>query len=151
MNSAKYKSDNFKCVYCSKDIDDGTKAGIKNRNHCPFCLRSVHVDLTVSGDRKSECTGRMDPIALSFKKVKVNKYKKEEKGLGEIMLVHHCIKCGKVSLNRIAGDDATKELENVFNKSQKISAGLIDRIKENKIEIIKKSQKKLLESCLYGK
>lgn len=45
------------------------------------------------GDRKSLCGGRMKPIALRFKED------------GEIMVVHKCLSCGKISSNRIAGDD----------------------------------------------
>jgi len=37
----------------------------------------------------------MEPIGLTFKRD------------GEIMIVHKCLGCGKLSPNRIAGDDST--------------------------------------------
>ncbi len=45
------------------------------------------------GDRKSTCGGRMKPIGL------------QQRLDGEIMIVHECLSCGKLSPNRIAGDD----------------------------------------------
>jgi len=45
------------------------------------------------GDRKSTCGGRMKPIGL------------KQRSDGEIMIIHECLSCGKISPNRIAGDD----------------------------------------------
>ncbi len=82
----------FTCANCQKSVS--LKApGTKNRNHCPFCLYSLHVD-TESGDRKSACQGVMEPIG---KLLKPN---------GEEVLVHKCANCGFVRKNRIAGDDS---------------------------------------------
>lgn len=66
--------------------------GTEYRNHCPHCLRSLHVDLRV-GDRRSSCGGVMDPISVWVKPD------------GEWSLVHRCGKCGLMRANRIAGDD----------------------------------------------
>ncbi|MDP2649533.1 MAG: RNHCP domain-containing protein [bacterium] len=94
---------NFVCLNCKKEVKDSPEMGTRNRNHCPFCLYSLHVDEYRAGDRKSVCHGAMEPIGLTFKKEKSNKYKREDKG--EIMLIHKCTLCGKISINRIAGDD----------------------------------------------
>jgi hypothetical protein len=56
----------------------------------------------------------MHPVGLSLKRDR-NKYGGE--GRGELMLVHLCTACGKVSLNRIAADDDVEELEKVFWRS----------------------------------
>ena len=45
------------------------------------------------GDRRSNCRGEMEPIAVW---VKAN---------GEWALLHRCRNCGTVRANRIAGDD----------------------------------------------
>ena len=50
----------------------------------------------------------MIPTGLTFKRTAPDKYKGER--TGELMLIHQCRKCGKVSINRIAGDDSTKDL-----------------------------------------
>jgi DNA-directed RNA polymerase subunit RPC12/RpoP len=82
----------FKCANCGKSVS--LKApGTKNRNHCPFCLYSVHVDGNIPGDRASTCHGLMKPI---------NKFLRPS---GEEVIVHKCIKCGFERWNRVAGDD----------------------------------------------
>jgi len=96
----------FKCKNCGKDVETEGYIGTRNRNHCPFCLYSVHLDRNVPGDRKEKCMGLMKPVGITFKKLKKDKYGKEK--TGEIMIVHRCSKCGVVSKNRIAGDDSTK-------------------------------------------
>ena len=87
------ESEDFRCKHCRAEVP-GTAIGTKQRNHCPFCLYSLHVDESI-GDRKSTCHGSMKPTGLTTKKD------------GEIMIIHKCEKCGKVSNNRIAGDDNT--------------------------------------------
>ena len=84
-------NDSFTCAGCGKMImPEG--AGTHHRNHCPYCLSSVHVDVE-PGDRKSDCKGIMEPISIW---VKDN---------GEWAIVHRCKKCGKLGTNRIAADD----------------------------------------------
>jgi len=51
------------------------------------------VDLKTPGDRRGECQARMKPIGLTTK------------AKGELAIVHECLKCGRLSSNRIAGDD----------------------------------------------
>lgn len=82
----------FSCKHCKKTVSLEAP-GTKNRNHCPFCLYSVHVDNQV-GDRCADCTGLMEPIGKFYK------------ADGEEMLVHKCKECGFIRWNRIAGDDS---------------------------------------------
>jgi len=81
----------FICAHCQKVVSD-TAPGTHHRNHCPWCLWSLHVDLCTH-DRRSSCHGLMEPIAIS---VRYN---------GEWMIVNRCQKCGIIRTNRIAGDD----------------------------------------------
>lgn len=81
----------FVCKKCRKRVkksDDGSC-----RNHCPFCLFSLHVDKTVPGDRLSECLGLMVPIGIELNK---------KKG---IRIIHLCQTCGIKGRNRSASDD----------------------------------------------
>ncbi|MFA6981935.1 MAG: RNHCP domain-containing protein [Patescibacteria group bacterium] len=87
----------FICAFCGKKVDF-LAPGTKNRNHCLFCLYSLHVDDT-SGDRRSGCGGLMEPIGKFYKSD------------GEEMLVHRCQKCGFVRWNRVAGDDSLELIE----------------------------------------
>ena len=81
----------FMCRNCRRVVNNES-FGTHNRNHCPFCLHSLHVDIN-TGDRLSNCKGIMEPIAVSVRKK------------GEWELVHRCRTCGLISINRIAGDD----------------------------------------------
>ena len=63
------------------------------RNHCPECLHSKHVDI-VPGDRASSYGGVMEPIGMKYKR-----------GKGPQM-VHRCLTCGAIRVNRIARDTA---------------------------------------------
>jgi hypothetical protein len=60
----------------------------------------------------------MRPVALTLKKT-AKRYSAENKG--EIMLVHQCEGCGKISINRIAADDSTEVLMDVFDRSSRMS------------------------------
>jgi DNA-directed RNA polymerase subunit RPC12/RpoP len=77
----------FICQNCKKTIEKLTNGGY--RNHCPFCLYSLHVD-NHPGDRASLCKGLMEPIGLTYK---------SKKGW---QLVHRCLKCGFRGLNKVA-------------------------------------------------
>lgn len=89
----------FICFNCKRQVSLQAP-GTKNRNHCPFCLHSLHVDDKV-GDRKSSCEGDMAPIGKVFKLD------------GEEVIVHQCAKCGFQRKNRIAGDDSLELVENL--------------------------------------
>lgn len=99
--------EDFKCENCGRAIPYSKFIGTKHRNHCPFCLWSKHVDLEKPGDRKAKCGAKMEPIGLAFKKQK-----------NEIMLVHKCLKCGKISQNRIAGDDNPEAILKIRDEKQ---------------------------------
>jgi DNA-directed RNA polymerase subunit RPC12/RpoP len=92
----------FRCVNCRQLVTvTWLVSGVHNRNHCPYCLHSRHLDLLRAGDRLAACKGAMQPVGLTFKRIR-NKYGDSP---GELMLVHRCTECGKLSINRIAADD----------------------------------------------
>ncbi len=97
------KSKGFICENCKKFVRFKAP-GTKNRNHCPFCLCSRHLDIRI-GDRKSKCLGLMIPVG---------KIIKED---GEEMIIHRCIKCGEVKKNRVAGDDSLSEVGRLETKT----------------------------------
>lgn len=83
-------NDGFTCENCCKVI-----LPLKNgscRNHCPYCFYSKHVD-EVPGDRASECQGLMEPVGYDYN---------SKKGY---MIIHKCIKCGKIIKNKLSFDD----------------------------------------------
>jgi len=79
----------FICNNCNEEILPVTNG--RYRNHCPFCLYSVHLDI-IPGDRASSCAGLMKPIHLTYK---------SKKGW---QIVHVCLKCGTKKACRVAVD-----------------------------------------------
>jgi hypothetical protein len=84
--------DEFRCRHCKLMIGVPPSGG-RNRNHCPSCLYSKHVDGRTPGDRASECGAMMAPIAAFVR------------SRGEHAIVHRCLGCGFERHNRIAADD----------------------------------------------
>ncbi len=84
-------NDGFKCANCKRIVDPHTAGSC--RNHCPYCLFSMHVDESVPGDRASDCKSLMIPIAVELNKKKGTR------------LIHLCKSCGKKVYNRTAPDD----------------------------------------------
>ncbi|BAD57861.1 RNHCP domain-containing protein [Nocardia farcinica] len=82
----------FRCLGCRLDVPVAAP-GTAHRNHCPHCLTSRHVDRRIPGDRAESCRGRMQALSLTVRED------------GEWSLVHQCLACGTLRLNRIAGDD----------------------------------------------
>jgi ribosome biogenesis GTPase len=81
----------FTCRNCGAEVVVAG-AGSKHRNHCPYCLHSVHLD-DVPGDRLAGCAGVMEPVAVWVRRD------------GEWAIIHRCRKCGHFGSNRIAADD----------------------------------------------
>src|SRR5215475_14044587 len=105
----------FRCTHCHNMVSAmRLLSGVNNRNHCPYCLWSCHLDLFVAGDRLSACKGQMKPIGLTMKKSR-NKYRLEARG--ELMLIHQCVECSDISINRIAADDDPDSILSTFQDS----------------------------------
>lgn len=105
----------FKCGHCHVLVSSAhLLSGVNNRNHCPYCLWSCHLDLYAAGDRLCACKGQMKPVGLTMK-VSRNKYRLD--GRGELMLVHQCVECGTLSINRVAADDDSSTIMAVFQES----------------------------------
>jgi len=82
----------FRCANCGHDVSLDAP-GTSHRNHCPRCLWSRHLDRNVPGDRKAECPGGMEPIAVTVR------------GERRWVLIHRCTRCGRLRLNKTAADD----------------------------------------------
>jgi hypothetical protein len=59
------------------------------------------------------CKEKMQPVGLTLKKTR-NKY---GPGWGELMLIHRCTDCGKLSINRIAADDDAERILEIYERS----------------------------------
>lgn len=82
----------FTCGHCGRRVGLLPSGG-RNRNHCPFCLFSRHVDGERSGDRASSCKGMMEPVGVF------------ERPNGEEVIIQRCQVCGFERFNRVGADD----------------------------------------------
>lgn len=139
-------SGDFVCLSCDAFVSVGEiLSGVRNRNHCPYCLSSRHVDQFESGDRLSACKGRMRPIGLTLKR-SAKKYTSQ----GELMLVHMCEGCGKISINRIAADDNAEMILLVLQNSAELDLAICDSLAQHGITVLSPDQDELVRQCLFG-
>lgn len=129
-----WRAESFRCVACGVDVPQ-TVLGSQNRNHCPLCLWSRHVDEAI-GDRRATCLAGMEPVGLAVKSTDQ-----------ELMLVHLCRGCAKVSTNRLAGDDNAAAVLSLFVESSKH----IKNNQENYPDIRFVSDQAQVEEALLGR
>jgi len=122
-------------------------SGVNNRNHCPYCLWSCHLDLYSAGDRLSACKGQMKPIGLTMKKSR-NKYRLDSRG--ELMLVHECVECNTLSINRVAADDDSESIVVVFRDSSLHGVQLNHRCMQLGIRMLGTGDTEIVFTQLYG-
>jgi hypothetical protein len=144
----RHTSEGFVCLYCRNIVSaEQALTGGHNRNHCPYCLSSRHLDLYQAGDRLSACRGRMQAIGLTLKH-RPSKYAAEKQG--ELMLIHQCEECGKVSINRIAADDDDEAIVAVFEASQWMDMETVSLLAEGRIFLLGADDTPLVYRRLYG-
>jgi hypothetical protein len=125
----------FMCCHCHYYVSSLTiLSGVNNRNHCPYCLWSRHLDLYKAGDRMAACKESMDPVGLTYKRSR-KKYARAKKG--ELMIIHCCTVCGKIDINRIAADDDVEILFELYERSLELGSNMLTRLVENGIDILK--------------
>ena len=76
----------FVCAHCGRLVEP---MGSSSRNHCPFCLWSLHVDIN-PGARANDCGGQMEPI------------RSEPDSRHGYVITHRCTKCGAIRRNKAA-------------------------------------------------
>lgn len=138
----------FKCVQCHQYVSCAPiVAGVQNRNHCPACLWSRHMDWLEAGDRLSGCRAPMQPIGLTTKRSK-NKYARERDG--ELMLIHRCTGCAKIVINRIGGDDSPAAILEIFDSSCTSGAFLDADLDASGVSILTADDRDLVQRRLFG-
>ena len=95
------KNDNeFICKNCGRKVE---KLGYTSRDHCNFCLYSLHVDI-MPGDRLNKCRGILKPVNVIETAKKGN------------VIIYKCQKCGLEVRNIVANDDNEDEIYNVVKR-----------------------------------
>lgn len=88
-------NEEFICQNCGKKVN---KLKGSCRNHCNYCLYSLHLDKEFPGDRQSNCKGLMEAVKLD---------QNSKKGW---IILHKCKKCKKTIKNKAAEDDDLDQL-----------------------------------------
>lgn len=148
FNSGLNTFGDFVCCTCHNFVSaEVALSNVKHRNHCPYCLSSRHLDLYQAGDRLSACKARMRPVALTVKKT-IQKY--AGAGRGELMLVHLCEDCGKLSINRIAADDDNQTVLQIFELSARLDDHIHVMLCQNGIQTIQSADRPFVCQQLWG-
>ena len=143
----------FQCAHCHTSVSSThLLSGVNNRNHCPYCLWSCHLDLFAAGDRLSACKAPMKPIGLTMKMSR-NKYQGmgDHMPRGELMLIHECSECKTLSINRIAADDDSDTVMTIFQQSISPRYNFHTLCQENGIIILKAEDSEIVRTQLYGR
>jgi len=82
----------FVCAHCGAAVPPHGRTA---RDHCPHCLRSLHVD-EVPGDRASACLGVLDPVGL-------------DTAGGRWVVLYRCRRCGATHRNQALLDGDTPD------------------------------------------
>ena len=148
MRSRAASFGDFRCAHCHVIVSSAHFiSGVNNRNHCPYCLWSCHLDLFAAGDRLSACKAPMKPIGLTMKKGR-NKYQREPRG--ELMLIHECAGCNTLSINRIAADDDSATVMAVFQESLFPGHQLQNKCQADGILLLSAQHAEIVHTQLYG-
>jgi predicted RNA-binding Zn-ribbon protein involved in translation (DUF1610 family) len=138
----------FTCTHCGGYVTTAqASSGVRNRNHCPYCLWSRHVGLYSAGDRLAACKAPMFPIGLTLKATH-NRYRADS---GELMLIHLCSDCGSLSINRIAADDIPETILGIFEASLGMQRSMQERVAGNGIRLLRAEDARLVRERLYGR
>lgn len=116
MQNKRFKivNEGFLCAHCKKEVPK--TSGTTPRNHCPFCLWSMHVDVN-PGDRANSCKGMMRPVGI---------YTHTKKSY---IILHQCTRCGgRVKAKAIISDKNTSD---DFEIILKISGNPINENEKN--------------------
>jgi hypothetical protein len=91
----------------------------------------------------------MAPVGLTLKRSR-DKYAPDNHG--ELMLVHRCITCGELSINRIAADDDPEMLLAILKNNAKDRSALLNECRIKGIRLLEeKSHRFLVQSRLFGR
>jgi len=132
----------FKCSHCKQWVVINEYMGTANRNHCNLCLWSKHVDVK-KGDRRAECQGGMKPIGLTFRI-------EDAQTRGEIMLIHDCMGCEKISINRLAADDGEALILQIYSTTCTMSEQTREMLQQQGIYVAGESDQETIHRQLFG-
>ena len=90
----------------------------------------------------------MEPIGLTLKELTYNPF--TQRTSGELMVVHLCLNCDRISCNRIAGDDNSHVIVCLLEKPSNLSGAIISKLTNQNIRLLTQSDKRKVLTILYG-
>lgn len=90
----------------------------------------------------------MKPIGLTFKNENENPFSKNHSG--ELMIIHSCLNCGRISCNRIAGDDNTYIITELLKKAFAVDDKTMTVLSYLNISLLTQEDEKDVFTALYG-
>jgi len=90
----------------------------------------------------------MKPIGLTFKNIKTNVF--TERTSGELMVIHQCLRCKKISCNRIAGDDNTVAIISLLDEADNLDIETKNELRNKRINLLSNEDKNQVNTSLFG-
>lgn len=90
----------------------------------------------------------MKPLGLILKNMTTNPY--TGRSSGELMVVHQCLNCGKISCNRIAGDDNSYSITCLLEDSHNLNREVVIKLGHQGISLLTQKDKPQVLTALYG-
>jgi hypothetical protein len=90
----------------------------------------------------------MEPVGLTYKNIEHNPY--TGRTSGELMVVHLCRNCGRISCNRIAGDDNAHTIVCLLEKQNSLTKETITRLSSHGIRLLTQDDKHEVLASLFG-
>lgn len=90
----------------------------------------------------------MQPIGLTLKNTRVNPY--TQKTSGEIMLVHYCLACGRISCNRVAGDDNAYAIICLLKENRRVDDLASGKLLDLNIHLLTTDDEDVVSRALLG-
>ena len=100
------------CGNCGQEFSLSVPKGT-HRDHCPYCLYSVHID-NKPGDRNAWCGSGTHDDWTPSKLVPIKTITAKN---GNFSIVYQCEKCNAKKVNKAAADDNSEELSKLPHES----------------------------------
>ncbi len=91
----------------------------------------------------------MKPIGLTFRHSRINLYTGRING--DLLIVHECVFCHKISCNRIAGDDDVYAILDLFEAPICISNTTQTMLSRLKISMLTRQDADEVKTALFGR
>jgi len=90
----------------------------------------------------------MEPIGVTLKRTR-KKYGMAQ--YGELMLIHQCVDCGRLSVNRIAADDDANLIFDLYKTALQLDPLVKAELEASNIHSLGEKEEPIVRAQLFGK